>query len=268
MNLTELTVPQLRQLAAEVGIVGRSRMRKAELIAALTEVSEEAAAVADESLPLVSPVRAAINALETYLEVVGRLGAENGGPAVSAAWEDYLDASFAAETCTVTTCWDRATDDGRCGRHSWGAPLGQDVAPGEPEVPSAQELVAADVRRSYDEAEVPDPIAHVRAAVDPASVDGGTELGRAYLEVLAAEAPQFGLDLAFIRGTEPSTKRFDSAKAARAYVRRELTDLSSIWQVWVTDPAGRRIERGTRSGRGGTGRSWTWAPVTELNSAS
>lgn len=165
-TLSLMTVAELRDLAREAGIAGRSKLRKAELVAALlpahlAEMAEvatrRAPAEADRETALAarqwdgslgarmtdgSLVAAAIRAKETYLEVVGRLGAENGGPAVSIAWEDYLDACFAAETCTFVTCWDRATDDGRCGRHSHGPALGNDVVASEP---VSRETVPAEV---------------------------------------------------------------------------------------------------------------------------
>jgi hypothetical protein len=186
MNLTDIarqtllghTVAHLRDLAREAGIEGRSKLRKAALAEALipTQLAEMAQVGANRArqaaltkqtervAPLASsPVGLAMEAKDRYLEVVGRLGAENGGPAVSIAWEDYLDACYAAETCTVTICWDRATDgDGRCGRHSHGAPLGQDVVPtSEPEpvsretVPSEPEQ-AAPISRGYTDCECRD----------------------------------------------------------------------------------------------------------------
>lgn len=138
-TLTQHTVAELRQLASEANVAGRSKMRKAELVEALlpTQLAEMGLGEANRRASLVpadgSLVRAAINAKDAYLEVVAKRGQENGGPEVSAAWEDYLDACVAAETCALTTCWDRATDDGRCGKHSWGAPLGQDVVSRETE---------------------------------------------------------------------------------------------------------------------------------------
>lgn len=188
-TLSLMTVAELRDLAREAGIAGRSKLRKAELVAALlpahlAEMAEvatrRAPAEADRETALAarqwdgslgarmtdgSLVAAAIRAKETYLEVVGRLGAENGGPAVSIAWEDYLDACFAAETCTFVTCWDRATDDGRCGRHSHGPALGNDVVASEP---VSRETVPAEVAEVRSPADV---WARVTAAKDAAMAE-------------------------------------------------------------------------------------------------
>lgn len=141
-TLTLHTVAHLRDLAREAGIAGRSAMRKAELVEALipTQVAEIRQAEANRAslakqterrAPLASSaVGKAMEARDAYWQVRDHCGQENGGPAVSIAWEDYLDACDAAGVCTQTKCWDRATDgDGRCGRHSHGAPLGEDVVP-------------------------------------------------------------------------------------------------------------------------------------------
>lgn len=149
MNRTEIarqtllghTVAHLRDLAREAGIVGRSAMRKAELAEALipstlAEIAQveanrarqaSLAKATDRVAPLVGK---AMEARDRYNQIAARCGQENGGPAVSIAWEDYLDACDAAGVCTHTRCWEAATDgDGRCGQHSHGAALGDDVVP-------------------------------------------------------------------------------------------------------------------------------------------
>lgn len=42
MNLTDMTVPQLREIAAELDISGRSKMRKADLVAVITRAQMDA----------------------------------------------------------------------------------------------------------------------------------------------------------------------------------------------------------------------------------
>lgn len=170
MNRTEIarqtlaaqTVAELRDLALDAELRGFRRLRKAELVELLipTQLAEMALVEANRAdavsretpapHPTDSLVSAAIRARDAYQEVAARCGQENGGPAVSIAWEDYLDACVAAEVCARTDCWDRATDgDGRCGRHSWGPALGQDVAPSEPEAVS-RETEPTEVRTPAD----------------------------------------------------------------------------------------------------------------------
>ena len=51
---------------------------------------------------------------------------------------------------------------------------------------------------------------------------------------------------------------FTSIVDAQRYTRTELGPLSSYHQVRVVGQAGTTVMRGSRTGRGGTGRSWTW----------
>lgn len=78
---------------------------------------------------------------------------------------------------------------------------------------------------------------------------------------VSRETAEFSLLLTSVRGGEsPGSGRFASIAEARSHVRRELTPLTSIWQVWVLNAAGERVARGYRSGRGGTGKRWIWEP--------
>lgn len=297
MNLTETaretlaqhTVAELRDLAREAGIVGRSRMRKAELVEALlpTQVAEMDLVAANRRASLVpadgSLVRAAINAKDAYLEVVARCGQENGGFEVSAAWEDYLDACVAAETCTRTDCWDRATDgDGRCGRHSHGAPLGQDVVSRETEAEEA--TPAPSEGQTIRERLGQLPTRELREIAASLTISHRSGMAREQLiaalaghpttpAILPAPADEptgssepreqgFGVTTVSINGGESTwPERFATVADAKREVRYMTRGLTSIWRAWVLDSNGNRVSMGTRNGRSASGRNWAWQDV-------
>lgn len=58
---------------------------------------------------------------------------------------------------------------------------------------------------------------------------------------------------------------FDSIADAKRYTRRELTSLSCYHQVQVVDETGTIVTRGHRTGRGGTGKRWSWVEAPQPN---
>lgn len=54
---------------------------------------------------------------------------------------------------------------------------------------------------------------------------------------------------------------FESMQNARGYARRDLADVSAYDRLEIVDDQGNPIMVGARTGRGGTGKSFTWSDV-------
>jgi hypothetical protein len=58
-------------------------------------------------------------------------------------------------------------------------------------------------------------------------------------------------------GTDTMRETFPTMAAAQAHVRHVAR---CYWQAWIHAPAGRQSQRGTRTGRNGTGARWYFEP--------
>jgi hypothetical protein len=233
MNLTAaleaLTVPELRQLAAEVNLTGRSRLRKAELVATLAENLVIETLVAIRYLPSLRPEAAAAEAGRT------------SDPELRAA--ELAEAAREPLPLTRRQAEHLVVIDQQRG----------DVPRDNEGVYFAREDWLTRGRESMEERWLDEP--------------GDNALSDAYRIVLGLMAPAgFTLLLSFIRGEEPGSTTFDSQQAAETYVRQELRDLSSIWRVRVLNPAGETVRLAVRSGYNASGKGWIWAtPITDVS---
>lgn len=174
-TLAQLTVAELRDLAREAGIAGRSRLRKAELVAALLPIQVAEQAEVATRRTAAEADRATTDAARHWDPRLGArlVAAEAPAPAdnffahtsavhmhemqeaweeaegevaQSAAWEDYIDACYEAGLCGELDCEAEAVDtddEHRCPIHLRGAALGDDVAePTDAEEPCPARVAA------------------------------------------------------------------------------------------------------------------------------
>lgn len=142
-TLAAYPVRELRDLARDQNVVGRSKMRKAELVEALipSTLAEMALVEANRRASLAiatdSPYPAPATDFFAHTSAVAMHEAQlaweeaEGEVAQGAAWEDYVDACYEAGLCTEPGCEAEAADtddEHRCPTHLRGAALGDDVS--------------------------------------------------------------------------------------------------------------------------------------------
>ncbi len=176
-DLTSLKLPQLQQLATELGITGVSKLRKGDLLAAIVALQGGGGVVADADLSTDATPAADEASTETPAEMpparaeaparrgsrrvtsgtVTAAPTRTSSPADDGADATGTDASSADSTGTDSTGTDESPAARRSGRrsareHAAGAAAGVDVAPAEGAVSSDSER-SSDADGSDDDAE-------------------------------------------------------------------------------------------------------------------
>lgn len=224
--LETLTVPELRKLAAEARIAGRSSMRKAELIAALADHPLTETRVAISDLPSLRPEATAAEAGTTA-------DPELREAEVAEAYGQPLPLTRRQAEHLVIIDQQRG-----------------DV----PEEGFTREAWLNRGRVTMEERWLDAPGA--TALSDAYRIVLGLLTPVEFTLLLSSVR---GDDY-------PGSGKFGSLTEAEAHVRRNLTGISSVWRVRVLDQAGTPVRIAVRSGHNASGKSWIWGtPITDAN---
>lgn len=231
-RLSALTVPELRKLAAQFDIAGRSKMRKAELVSALASHDQIDLHFGIEDIAPEQQTR--------FAEATASTPAPSEGQTIRERLAELPTRELREIAASLAIS------------HRSGM--------------VREQLIAALAGHPTTPAILPAPAdSHGAPAHSCEGCGHPDHFDSAPADLVAEPAPReqgFGVTTVSINGGESRwPERFDTIAAAKREVRYMTRGVTSTWRVWITGPGGARVVMGTRGGYNATGKGWIWRSV-------